>query len=1617
MFPTSCFKVSKPCYGLVNLSLLTIAGSSESRVPSLELKPSKAVASDCCSPNETFSVCSGDSVFGMEGDNTACIEVGSISTRSNDVKSPAFVEELSPSSATLRKDTVERPSPELLEEGDSSLKPRNDDGDKSAISDSERANDNLKTVTNLSHIDDLSHIYENFLAFASEMVERSPEFQQQLYHIYENVSLAYDTQHSGGAKSCNEVATSLTTNRANLTESKLPSPSADMSSEFEKISLRETDDISYRYSGICGESELENLDDSCSELEQSASDSVAESSIGLRNEGSDEGELSTVKRDIEAVVLCHDEKPLKRSASGEDEEDIGKNTSAEESFPTKEQHAAVIELHRIQDDESKLEADVHAVLRRMLQDVASSEREPTDLPQHSEGDSPFRKTSNLNSSQVGDMSMAVAVQREENSFRFINETRNEQVWAEIEGEEVVKPIVEARQILHATCISTIHGVVTDSDAGRDHQSFSEWTSKHKDKAMNVVEGPELNNTCQQTPLESEPLYLIEAEEGSRNNSEAPAAELVETFSKSQICEGGLNDTQMKKVEENSVRSDLQNVHQDMMVASDGMLYSQEYIVAEEPQLSSLSVAVNNVDTMEPEGVFCKLAIGDGSSTGDDNVEGSAVLPLQAYLPDHLDEKHASVSLQTNLLDNLQDKTVDGRDLPDDPKVQQNDTIAVSCCADLPDAVEGQQNDVMSVSLPTDTLKVLNDQENDICLPTDIPDDLQDQQMRLREDLRCGLQGERNRGTAASSQNDVQRDLQNEKTTNDSERQSNGFAVSLTTNNIIPENVTCNMKYDMAGALQNYLSDDLRCEPKDGMAGVLQLESSDDLRCEQEDGMAGALQPELSDDLKYEVKDGMAGALQPDLSDDLRCEQKDGVAKALQSESSDDSKCEVKDGMAGALQSDLSDDLRCEQKDGVAKALQPESSDDLRCEQEDGMTGALQPESSDDLKCEVKDGMAGALQPELSDDLKCEVKDGMAGALQPESSDDLTCDQKDGVAGALQPESSDDLRCEEEDVMAGALQAESSDDLKWEMKDGMTGALQPESSDDLRCEQKVGVAGALQPESSDDLKCEVKDAMAGALQLDLSDDLRCEQKDGMAEALQSDLSDDVRCEQKDGMAEALQSDFSGDLNCKKKDGLAEALQLDFSDDVKGQQCDSTVTSLRINLSDDSQVLHDVGGAASRQTDLLIDEPRPGEMQTLLSYTCESECVPKWEKEWICIHGSESAEMKNLDQENGRPLLPSVNVRNEDSTRQEVCSELVSSEEQVAFLDARVMDSGDSFLTGPRDVEHEIIVSDRGVGAEDSRRRGVICTKETFSSRTQNVVGENRQVVVEADVDAGCKNVTAQKTVPELVNVEVKELEGENATGQKSVLELVNMEVEQIEGGASTDAPVDTGRLSLISEVIAEEPKGERCHAVEHCITSHTSFDVFQENIFDTFSGSLCENIGKIEASVDSKSNLKRFEHEQDAKGLNVGVELGIELRKDWFPGNSGLVGEPGADSILQRCRFNENTTWRSQELTVGEEEPQFDGSSNVEMLGDKTSQEIRSETLCEVRSNKHGDTESCSMHLSPDLGFRTSCSHTSSLEEAQDLTRSQIDVIKAVTAAFEEILELHGDGGEPEDTKL
>ena len=150
-----------------------------------------------------------------------------------------------------------KPVEQLGETGSSTIEPkdeppaideREDAASERTFSESENSDKNVKRVNRLSSIEDLSHIYENFLAFASAMAESSPKFQEQLYHVYENVTQAFDSRSPNTAQKEGQLLEEhpgTSTDQETDIKNELGSPSMEMSTEFEKISCgkKKTDTV------------------------------------------------------------------------------------------------------------------------------------------------------------------------------------------------------------------------------------------------------------------------------------------------------------------------------------------------------------------------------------------------------------------------------------------------------------------------------------------------------------------------------------------------------------------------------------------------------------------------------------------------------------------------------------------------------------------------------------------------------------------------------------------------------------------------------------------------------------------------------------------------------------------------------------------------------------------------------------------------------------------------------------------------------------------------------------------------------------------------------------------------------------------------------------------------------------------------------------------------------------------------------------------------------------------------------------------------------------------------------------------------------------------------------
>ena len=331
-----------------------------------------------------------------------------------------------------------------LKDERSAINESEDDASERTFSESRSTDSNVKRVNRLSSIEDLSHIYENFLAFASAMAEKSPKFQEQLYHVYENVTQAFDSRSQGTALKEGEVAencANASTAQETTVQNELGSPSMEMNSEFEKISLREKEDrySTYRYSGICGESELEKLDEvfierehSCiqntlaeDENENNPEDGLLSSSFAGESGRAVATDSSTLEGELSGISSGRKEDRLNNIVAGVNKTETG--TSCENCH----------EIEEVEVVENDGEVSVDASLANESQTKSDESLNGVVSP----------KDENAGESQVG-VSPAVrfaehvsAVETEGSSFYLVQEV-NDQVWREIESDELREPVIE-----------------------------------------------------------------------------------------------------------------------------------------------------------------------------------------------------------------------------------------------------------------------------------------------------------------------------------------------------------------------------------------------------------------------------------------------------------------------------------------------------------------------------------------------------------------------------------------------------------------------------------------------------------------------------------------------------------------------------------------------------------------------------------------------------------------------------------------------------------------------------------------------------------------------------------------------------------------------------------------------------------------------------------------------------------------------------------------------------------------------------------------------------------------------------------------------------------------------
>ena len=413
--------------------------SSESEVTSPDHRATRTLTADSGSYNETVSIWSADSVFDPAND-----------PGSADLK-PANPDDETVTSPVERKD--EQPPND-----------QRDDPPEAEISDSNR-----KTVSSLSSIEDLGHVYENFLAFASAMAERSPEFQEQLYHVYENVTLALDRGNLESTQNEGQIKEELVeeVGQGNNEGNELGSPSMEMSSEFEKISLRENEEKDtsyvYRYSGMHGESELEKVVEDDKENEHHVMDASAEDEKSKQTEANQEDMMArggcacaTERAAVESVSRVGEELVEVQVNSG-DEDLVPNEDAVNESEQETVTSGNDKEIQEIRDSESDTRCisvedsigtsdglyELQSQTGETVNEATTSQSSLQDerVREHSSS-RPLVHVDHVNAVETGESSL------------YLVEQVSDQVWREIEGEEFSGPVVETSDVLDAVRVSS-----------------------------------------------------------------------------------------------------------------------------------------------------------------------------------------------------------------------------------------------------------------------------------------------------------------------------------------------------------------------------------------------------------------------------------------------------------------------------------------------------------------------------------------------------------------------------------------------------------------------------------------------------------------------------------------------------------------------------------------------------------------------------------------------------------------------------------------------------------------------------------------------------------------------------------------------------------------------------------------------------------------------------------------------------------------------------------------------------------------------------------------------------------------------------------------------------------
>ena len=205
------------------------------------------------------------------------------------MRSNSTGEETTSSTRLKQVEPVKESNPSIFEQENEQFTSK--ECERTAVESRSSEPQEFKTRSRLSSIADLSELYENFMTFASVMSESNSELKDPPYHVYENVSRMFDFGSQELSRSEDKEQGDKVpafNGEEIMTGNELASPSSEINSAFEKISLgdREGKQIMFRYSGIHRESDLDQFNEVIAET------TLAESAHGVGVQKDDNQGLS-----------------------------------------------------------------------------------------------------------------------------------------------------------------------------------------------------------------------------------------------------------------------------------------------------------------------------------------------------------------------------------------------------------------------------------------------------------------------------------------------------------------------------------------------------------------------------------------------------------------------------------------------------------------------------------------------------------------------------------------------------------------------------------------------------------------------------------------------------------------------------------------------------------------------------------------------------------------------------------------------------------------------------------------------------------------------------------------------------------------------------------------------------------------------------------------------------------------------------------------------------------------------------------------------------------------------------------------------------------------------------